>query len=54
MDDQRDYARTIVKDDTGTWIDPEAPATPDDGDDYVWRESCDESPHFDARHEPRS
>lgn len=34
------------------WIDPEAPATPEDGDDHIWRETCDENPDFDARHEP--
>jgi hypothetical protein len=34
------------------WIDPEAPATPEDGDDYIWRDTCDTSPHFEAIHTP--
>jgi hypothetical protein len=36
----------------GTWIDPEAPATPEDGDDYIWRETCDSNDTFTAEHEP--
>lgn len=39
--------RTIVKDETGAWIDPEA-----SGDDSVWRESCDAHDTFTAEHEP--
>jgi hypothetical protein len=44
--------RTIVQDADGRWIDPEAPATPEDGDDYIWRETCDSHETFVADHEP--
>jgi hypothetical protein len=36
----------------GVWIDPEAPATPEAGDDHIWRATCDSSPAFTAEHEP--
>ena len=37
----------------GYWIDPEAPATPEDGDDFIWRETCDANHEsFAAYHEP--
>lgn len=44
--------RSIVKNAEGVWIDPEAPATPEDGDDHVWRETCDRHDTFIANHEP--
>lgn len=47
----RHCSRGIVLED-GVWIDPEAPADPDE-DDHMWRETCDEN-HKDraAEHEP--
>jgi hypothetical protein len=39
--------RTIVKDDDGRWVDPEA-----DGDDIIWRETCESHDTFTAEHEP--
>lgn len=50
----RHCSRTIVQSDSEGWIDPEAPATPEYGDDHVWRVTCDQSPHFAANHEPAS
>jgi hypothetical protein len=43
--------RTIMQE-AGRWIDPEAPATPEDGDDHMWRETCDSHDTFVAEHEP--
>lgn len=34
------------------WVDPEAPTTPEEGDDYIWRETCDANDAFTAEHEP--
>lgn len=34
------------------WADPEAPATPEDGDDHIWRFTCDQHDTFTAEHEP--
>lgn len=45
--------RTIEKQD-GTWVDPEAPATPEEGDDYIWRENCDANESFMSEHEPHT
>lgn len=39
--------RRIVRDADGTWVDPEA-----DGDDVIWRETCDQHDTFTAEHEP--
>jgi hypothetical protein len=39
--------RTIVRDDDGRWVDPEAT-----GDDSIWRETCDASETFTAEHTP--
>ncbi len=44
--------RGITQDPDGTWVDPEAPATPEDGDDHLWRATCDSSTSFAAEHEP--
>lgn len=45
--------RAIVEE-AGRWIDPEAPATPEEGDDYIWRETCDANDTFTAEHEPET
>lgn len=45
-------SRTIEQDAEGIWVDPEAPATPEAGDDYIWRETCDSNDSFTADHEP--
>lgn len=34
------------------WVDPEAPATPEQGDDHIWRETCDANDSFTADHAP--
>lgn len=47
----RHCQRHIVSE-NGRWIDPEAPATPEDGDDHIWRETCDAHDTFTAEHEP--
>ncbi len=49
----RHCERVIVLDEDGRWIDPEAPATPEEGDDFIWRETCDAN-DLDriAAHEP--
>lgn len=39
--------RLIETDADGTWIDPEA-----DGDDAIWRYSCDQSKTFTSEHIP--
>lgn len=39
--------RTIEQDAAGRWVDPEA-----DGDDSVWRETCDAHGTVTAEHEP--
>lgn len=43
----RHCGRVIVTDESGAWIDPAA-----DGDDWVWRESCEGNDEFLAIHEP--
>jgi hypothetical protein len=43
----RHCQRTIVQQEDGAWIDPEAT-----GDDSVWRETCDAHDTFEADHEP--
>lgn len=40
--------RVIVFDPVDGWVDPEA-----DGDDVIWRESCDRHDTFTAEHEPK-
>ena len=42
----RHCGRHVVKDDEGRWVDPEA-----DGDDAIWRETCDAHDTFTAEHE---
>lgn len=49
----RHCGRLIVNE-GGVWIDPEAPATPEEGDDYIWREGCDANDSFNSVHEPAS
>lgn len=41
--------RVIVLDNVKGWIDPQA-----NGDDSVWRETCDSHDTFTAEHEPSS
>lgn len=43
----RHCQRRIVKDNEKGWIDPEA-----NGDDAIWRETCDAHDTFEADHEP--
>ena len=43
----RHCERFIEQDADGTWIDPEA-----DGDDVIWRETCDRHDTFTAQHDP--
>ena len=41
--------REIVWDHIDGWVDPEA-----DGDDIIWRETCDRHDTFTAEHEPQT
>ncbi len=50
-EDECRHCGRFVENVGGSWIDPAAPETPEDGDDHVWREQCDSSPYFDSRHE---
>ena len=43
----RHCERRIVLDPEDGWVDPEA-----DGDDRIWRETCDSHDTFTAEHEP--
>lgn len=43
----RHCGRSIVRDEDGVWVDPEAT-----GDDEIWRETCDSHDTFTAEHEP--
>lgn len=43
--------RSIVLDDDGRWIDPEA-GYDDENGDGMWRETCDAHDTFTAEHEP--
>lgn len=47
----RHCGRTIVKDATEGWIDPEAGYDDEDGDG-IWRTTCDSHDTFVAEHEP--
>ncbi len=44
--------RTIIHVEVDGWVDPEAPSSPEEGDDFMWRSTCDAHDTFTAEHEP--